>query len=72
MIVSPTQQPGPKKGVHHWERGEDPWHPDAYRETPLWRFFAQPIDPRATGWFGCTEEGAIIDFVADGTALTMN
>jgi hypothetical protein len=69
VTVSETQEPSPKRHVHHWERGEDPWHPDAYAGTPLWRYFAQPIPERAAGWFGCTRDGAIIDFVADGTPV---
>jgi hypothetical protein len=71
-FVSATQEPAPVSYVDHWERGLDPWHPDAFKGTVLDGAFREPIPPRQAGWYAIDWCGNVIGFVPDGLPVEID
>ena len=74
MIVDKKYKPplgGMGGSVHDWERGKDPWHPDAFKGVG--KHIEDQIpnkgESRDEVWYALDWCGNIIGFVADGTQL---
>lgn len=67
-VVSETQKPPPHCFYgDSYERGEDPWHRDAFPEE--FQDAAPNQGKRSGGWFLVDAFGNQIGFVPDGTVL---
>lgn len=66
MTISENQHPPTPGYVAEWERGEGPWHADAFVGTSAEGRF-ETGEPRKSGWFALDFCGNAIGFVADGT-----
>lgn len=68
--VTETQPPDKTPGwVHGWERGTDPWHPDAFVGTPAEGMWST-TESRKTGWYAVDWCGNVVGFVPDGYVCT--
>ena len=56
-------------GIEKWERGQDPWHADAFPEDLKQ---AGTTGPRRGGWLAIDFAGNVIGWVADGTPYCAN
>ena len=65
IVVSETQPPPDHPLVDEWERGLDPWHPDAFVGTPAEGMFTDR-EPRKTGWYALDWVKNVIGFIPDG------
>ena len=76
VVVSATVRPPPHPFYGDtWERGLDPFHPDAFRGFPDEIVDqVRSINPgsRSGGWFLLDGYGQEIGFVSDGTVLEIN
>jgi hypothetical protein len=59
----PTDQP------KRWERGMDPWHPDAFRGIEELEPLPRCESPRASGWFEVDWCGNEVGWLPDGTVI---
>lgn len=58
--------------IHDWERGNDPFHKDAFEGVPIDEKQIDAIanhGERESGWFGLDAWGNQITFIADGTEI---
>ncbi len=68
-FTSKDEKPNPIAGVAYFERGLDPWHPEAFKGTPA-EGILKSDEPRKSGWSGIDWAENIICWVPDGTEIT--
>jgi len=65
-LVSENQEPASISWVERFERGVDPWHPDAFIGTPAEGVFVT-LEERKNGWYALDWCGNVVGFIPDGT-----
>lgn len=71
MITSDKQVPRPQAGISY-ERGKDPWHPDAFKGIDdVYEQFddEDKQEPRKEGWFMVDWCGNFVGWIPDGTVM---
>ena len=61
--------PPPLDSVYYWERGLDPAHVDAFKDTELDRYLPESNEPRKEGWMAIDYHENPTGFVPDGTEV---
>ena len=72
IIVSATQRPAPHYYGDLWERGADPWHPEAFAGIPgVEKQMREAHDgaARRGGWYALDSFGNAVGWVPDGTVV---
>lgn len=70
IVIGPETPPPLDRvnsSVHGFERGQDPWHRDAFPED--FKAFAPNRGERQSGWLALDWCGNVIGFFCDGTVF---
>lgn len=57
--------------IHSWERGLDPWHPNAFPDE-IKALLSNADTPRKSGWYALDWCGNTIGFIADDEEIELN